>query len=290
MPCSCGCDHATNVTCQAADYLPFVDASNLQSIVDMGLGIGAQFVGIPHAVYRVTSASNGDVIQPANLIFPNYMAQRSKYRTDNSKDIGLETLDRDDFIYSILGDMSPMLVGDIFVAGPINGKGQTMVNYPDYQINAFCIASLAVLKSRIAGRIDRQIQVYRPSTVPDAGGSIDMTLANCDQLVCVNGSFVLQDRVNFPDAVASKIPVGFQNTKRARAQIVSQTPNMPQIVSYACYVMPLPQATNLDGFAFREGDRIIDQDGSEYVVSNAYRQDTGFAGSQLTLDRYIAQS
>jgi hypothetical protein len=297
-----GCDDDTrvNITCNPAAYPVTGGYATLQNIADGVLGIGATIVGIPYQVYRVTSASNGDVIQPGNLIFTAFPCQRQKYRTDVPADIGLETLDKDNFIYSLTGDMRPILVGDIFVqADPVYGPGYTSTVYATQQFNGYCIASLAPLKSRIAGRVDRLVQVYRKPLTANAAGYYDKTLSACDQLVCTAGLFQLQPRLLYPDAVASLIPCGFQEDKRSKGTIIEnagQLPSMPPRTSWNAYVMPLPGGEYFPapppgpgGFIFRQDDILVDQDGGRYVVTNNYRQDTGFVGAQLTLDLYVGQ-
>jgi hypothetical protein len=111
----------------------------------------------------------------------------------------------------------------------------------------------------------------------------------------VAGAFQLQPRISYPGAVASLIPAGFQEDKRSKGMILVDNPDMPPRTSWAAYVMPLPgggyypAGPTGDGFTFREGDSIVDQDGARYIVTNPYRQDTGFVGSQLILERYVGQ-
>lgn len=274
-----GCnDNSDNITCDLTGYPAQGDYTTWENLVNEVSGVGATLVGKPYNVYRITSTSNGDFIQPANLVFSIFI-EREK---DSSSDPGRETLGQGVFWYSLVGDLSLCLVGDVFVQDdPFFGVGHTIITGPTQQFVGLGLSEYDALKLPTAGRLDRNVRVYRPPLGPNSDLQWDNTVPSASALVCTAGAFGLVPYTSSP--VASYVPMGFQLDKKARGNIIVDVPDVPPVTRWQAYVPPLP------GFTFREGDIIVNQEGDRYRVENPYRQDTGVVGSQLTLCRYVGQ-
>lgn len=274
-----GCnDDSTNITCNLTGYPAQGDYTTWENLVNEVSGVGATLVGKPYQVYRITSASNGNFIQPANLVFPNFFLERDK---DDSSDPGRETLGNGVFWYKLLADLTLCQVGDVFIQNdPFFGVGHTIAPFGTEQFVGLGLAEYDALKLPIAGRLDRNIQVYRPPLAPNSDLYWDTTRTSGSALVCVAGQFILIPAIETP--TASLIPAGMQMDKKARGNIIVDTPDVPPITRWSCYVPPLP------GFTFRQGDEIVSQEGRRFKVENEYEQSTGVSGSQLVLTEYVS--
>jgi hypothetical protein len=257
-----------------------VNYVTIQQKIDHGRQIGAQKVGQPYSVYRLGPNSNGNFLDPGNLVASNVPVMRRSVPDTKS----LETAVRQGtHWYELIGSFSPFLVGDVFVqTDPVYGPGATSVDFQTDQINAFCLASHAPIKKSIGGRIDRTVTIYRPQVGPtaDARGPFFMeTLDQAEPLRILNGQCI----IDAPGAKPAQIPAGFMIYYRpyGHDQFAPQTKGMTKPTLWFVYIPPLP------GFIFREGDRIVEPTGERYVVYNPYRQDTGQAGFQLVVEREI---
>lgn len=264
------------------------DYTTFQNLADLGSGIGANFVGQPYDVYRITVS--GNVVQMGNQIFAGYPVQREKLSGKDSQ--GLETtIAQKAFFFSLLGDFSLNKVGDVFIQNdPTYGVGSTIVDFPTLQFAGFFLGIHPVLQKPIAIRLDRFVQIYRPTIEPDVDGYFDQTVNGSLPLIISNGVASLGEAGDLVGA--SLIPAGFMPDKRSGQSVISDyTKNMPPKTNWSIALPPIP-VSSTDGNAFfsiREGDRIISQEGDRYVVINPMRQDVGLVGYQLTAEREIAQ-
>lgn len=252
------------------------DYASIQERIDHGRGVGANHIGQPYSVYRISSTSSGDVISASNLIQENFNAYRREFEDEDGS---LETSFKiSTYWYELMADASTLLVGDILIqTDNVYGAGSTLVNYATDQFDGVCMVNHAPLKKIIGARLDRNATFYRPATVPLPSGDMDSTLNSASPLVLSNGTF------SFGTAgqTASKIPVGFMPDMKETGRIFTQTPNMIGNTNWICYVIPLP------GVVLREGDRMVTDRGSRYVVVNPYRQEAGVVGSQFVVRREV---
>lgn len=256
-----------------------MDYIKLQYLQNKGWGKGAAHVGQPFSAYRVGASSSGNVIQAGNQLTAALPVYRTKlkpgdpaFETDNTQGT---------YWFSIEANLTGYQVGDVFVLNDsVYGAGYTSVNYETNEFEAFCLAGLRPGYTAIGARIDRNITVLRPNDSPDSTGYFKATLDNALPVVLNNGQFSIGD----VGAKAAQIPAGFMPIPRPHGgAIFDATPNIPPHTLWRMYVIPLP------GFTFREGDRIVGPDESRYVVLNPYRQEAGLVGSQLIIEREIAQ-
>jgi hypothetical protein len=256
-----------------------MDYAGIQNKLNYGRGKEAKVLGPPFNVYRLNSSSTGAVIAPSNKIATNISARRKKLKTGDASfetDIGPGT-----YWYEIIADLTQFRVGDVFVLNdPVYGAGFTSVGFDTLEFEAFAMAGERPTTKAVAGRIDRNITVFRPNFGPDSGGYGKQTLDNDFPIVLNTGTFSLGAVGDTP----AQIPAGFMALARpSGGPMFPETPNMTEHTQWRCYVPPLP------GFTFREGDRIIAPDESRYVVVHPYRQEAGLVGSQLLMRREVAQ-
>ena len=273
-----------NITGDLASVPSGTDYTTLQSLADFGSGVGAQIIGQPYNIFRISQS--GDVLQPGNQIFANYPVQRQKLTATDSQ--GLETsTTQKTFFFSILGDFSNSIVGDCFILNdPVYGVGATIVPFPTLQFIGFFLAIHPVLQKPIGARIDRLVQIYRPAILPDINGYMNTTLQGASPLMLINGL----SQLGTPLQSASFIPAGFQPNRRGTGQITEKyTSDIPQHTNWSICLPPLPVASDLGSFfSIREGDIIVSEEGDRYRVIDPYRQDVGSIGYQLIAEREIA--
>ncbi len=251
--------------------------AGVQAHIDRGRGIAALHVGQPYDVYRI--AANGAV---------NYLDALNKIasvpvlrRLIGGTKAGLEASPLIQLLFEVVGDMSHFELGDVFIQNdPAYGAGATSVTYETEQFNGFVLASHVPVKKSLGGRVNYLGTVARPNAGVDANNYYSADPCAGDVLSLVDGVFAL----GVADAPAAAIPVGVETEKRIRGDLFNDIPTTTREVFFVMYVPPLP------GFTFREGDYVILQDGSRYVVQNPYEQQAGFVGSQLVVQREAPQS
>ena len=244
-----------------------------------GRGHAARAIGVPYNLYRVTAASSGDFVTSGNLYAPNYYILRRVLKGGGSFETttAFKTL-----WYEVVADSTAFLVGDVAVQNdPIYGQGDTIVEYPTQQFDALCIAfNPPIGKKVLAARVDRLATIYRPSQTPTSGSTpyFDTTLDNAIPLVLTAGVFAFQA------GTAANIPIGVMPTPRipGDSQFKPGVPGMVGVPDFFIYVPPL------NGVVLMEGDRIVDADGSRYVVHTPWIQQAGVSGNQLGCKREIA--
>jgi hypothetical protein len=138
----------------------------------------------------------------------------------------------------------------------------------------------------VLARVNMRGQIFRPNQTPTPFADNSQYWAQAhDQdvpLVLQNGTFSF----GAPGAAASFVPVGVGSLARpyARPGILPETPGVAPISWYYIYLPPLP------GYAPTEGDAVILEDGSRYLVTNPYNQQSSVVGSLLIAERLISQT
>ena len=278
---------------------------SIQKKIDRGRGIAGRVLGQPYNVYRIGQNAALNLIDPFNRVTTNFPVLR---RRISAKD-QIEAPERmGTLFFELVANADQYLVGDVFVQNDqVYGTGDTSVDFSTNQLNAFCLAFHAPIKKTLGARLDKQVQFYRPSRAPatraDGTQHWVNTQENMLPLVLFNGVLSLgaapnQDSLGFsgsipyqlggsaPSATAALIPVGFQTAPNMRGGLYKKIPGDVGTQHWYCYVPPLPDGPT-GSFRFVEGDRIVDQDGARYAVRHPYRQDTGFSGSMLVIEREV---
>jgi hypothetical protein len=257
--------------------------AQVQSKIDKGRGKAAIRVGSPYSIYRIQANGAVQYLDPLNVIATNIHVLRRVIKGGPA----LESPTRmGTLYYEVVGDFTKYLVGDVFVStDPFYLAGDTQVSYPTLQISAFALASHAPVKKSLGARVDRLVQIFRPDTAPDLtktavpGYWEAYTIGSTLPLVLTNGTFAFGAQAQ----TACFIPVGLQSSDRVTGRLLEDVPGMPGKTRWFAYV------PSLHGFSFREGDILLMQDGSRYIVFHPYAQETGLVGSQLVLERVLAQ-
>lgn len=244
-----------------------------------GRGHAARAIGVPYNFYRVTSSSTGDFITLANQFLTGFYGLRRVLKGGGSFETttAFKTL-----WYEFVIDSTDLLIGDVAVqADTVYGTGDTVVEYPTQQFDALCIAFNPPIGKKVLGaRVDRLATIYRPSQTPTSGSVpyFDNTLDAAVPLVLTAGVFAFQA------GSAANIPIGVMPTPRIHgdSQFKPGVPGMVGVPDFFIYVPPL------NGINIIEGDRIVDADGSRYVVHTPWIQQAGVSGNQLGCKREIA--
>ena len=266
-----------------------VNYASIARHIDKGLGKAANKLGQPFNGYRIESGNSGDFPSGWTQISGDFSLFRRRI-TDAKLEMGMQ---KATLWFNIIGNMSPYLLGDVFVQndppyvpGVSYGAGATSIP-GTAELNAMCLAWHAPVDKRIGARIDRRVQIYRPSSAPgtttDGGQSISywkQTHDNDLPLILTSGTYAFGSN----GATASWVPAGISSQHR-QSEVLFQpgVPGMIKPAKWFFYVPPLP------GYTAREGDALIDENGARYVVLSPYEQQTGVVGNQFICDRKISQ-
>ena len=283
---------------------------HIQRQIDRGRGKAARALGGPFNVYRVSGTAATNFIDSLNLVSSNYLVYHVQ-RSSSGFRGSYEGINVGAPLFDIIGDMGPFMVGDVFVDSdspyvPFNGAvtsdnsagtadsgiitsdtsasgygaGATSVNFPTLEVYGFCLGFHGPIKKSIGARLDRLAQIYRMPTGADPNGYWSASKNASLPVVLSSGQF----SVGTVSQTAALIPVGLAARPRWKSDLIKSIPTSTGELEYYCYVPPL------QGFAFKEGDRIALQDGSRYVVQLPWEQQVGFAGSQLAVQREVMQT
>ncbi len=264
-----------------------VNYARIQHKIDKGLGIAGRHLGPPYSAYRIAATSSGDFPGGWSQVGTSVpvFVRRTTDSTFQSALLASGTLWLD-----IIGNMEPFLLGDVFtlsdapyVPRKSYGQGATSVaNVNRY--SGFGLAWHAPVDEPVGGRIDVRVQIFRPTGPPDTNltdktgvwrGTTNVALP----LVLSNGTYSFVDP--YSGQQPSYVPAGVSSTDRPpRGHLVAPvTPGDMQVARYFLYLPPLP------GYTPTEGDRIVQESGQRYVVTNPYNQLTGVVGNQIGVDR-----
>lgn len=239
-------------------------------------GIVAEATGQPFDVYRIDSESQLGWFREDNKIASGVVVYHEVTRNEKPP---LESERRQGIIwYRVVADFSAFRLGDVFrLNNPCYSEGQMIVEGSKEYIG-FCLASKP-LKNRFGGRLHTTMKVYRPKQTADSRYAQPMGKGQADPLILVDGRFCLGGTDDTP----CDIPVGL-SAMRPYGDRAIDVPSMPRKMLYGAYTPPL------FGFQFREGDRVVDENGNRYVVLVPYGQDSGAIGYQLCLEREVSSS
>ncbi len=266
-----------------------VNYAKIQHHIDKGLGLAAKKLGPPFEVYRIGATSTGDFPDAWDVVATNYPLFRRRI-SDRKLESGL--IGGSMVWYDIISNMEPFLLGDVFVSqdpdydpGQSYGRGATST--PDsIEMNALSLAWHAPVRKPTGARITIRARIYRPAAAPailgDGSHYWKETLDNDSPLVLTDGVYDW----GTPGTQGSLIPVGISSSERLLRGYMfpPQIPGSMTIPRYFAYVPPLP------GYAPIEGDAIVLEDDTRYLVSHPFNQTVGLVGSQLALERTASQA
>ena len=242
--------------------------------IDRGRGIAAQHLGVPFDVYRLNYNSAQNYLDNANLIWSNY----NVFRRQKELPGVIEGTKVKSLIWDVIADMSPFLLGDIFIqVDPVYGVGSTQVRFPSNQILSFCLAMHAPVKKAVGVFLDRVGRVYRPIAGTDASGYLSGDFSNSQPLQLTLGQFTLGTTGSTP----TLIPMGVNVSERWRGDIYKGVPATTGIAVWYLYLPPLP------GFTIKEGDWVQEPDGALYLVQAPLEEQTGFVGNMMACTRQL---
>lgn len=269
-----------------------VNYARIQHKIDKGLGIAGRHLGPGYTATRVDVNASGDFPSGWSVIaskVPVFLR-----RTSDSK-IFSSLLASGTMWFDVIGNMERFLLGDVFqladapyAPGRSFGVGATSVAGA-LQFNGFGLAWHAPVDEPVGARLDRRLRIVRPQGPADTnlatgGQTWRATTYASAPLVLTDGVFSFEDPYSGQEP--SWVPGGFASTDRPpRGRLLSPptTPGDMSIPRYFVYLPPLP------GYVPKEGDRIIEESGARYIVTNAYRQTAGVVGAQLGVERRIGE-
>lgn len=240
-------------------------------------GVLALQVGIPMNVYRITSSSNGDWIQPNNLFASNIRVDRQPMKKG---DKGFESAKNlDTFWYELMADCTPFLVGDVFVSNDtVLNQGSVVTTFPNHEFIGLCLAENMPTRAPIAARINTTAQLYTPALVPNRQSYYDSTLPNKMPIICMDGQFQALNN----GQIASFIPIAFMPARAAGNIYHQPTANVTQQERRLIYTPPL------NGYRVIPGDEFVLPTGARYVVVGNYSQDSGTSGGQFLVEKVVS--
>jgi hypothetical protein len=259
------------------------DYTTIMAHIDRGRGIAATHLGPPFDVYRVQYNAALNMLDPANLVAEGVPVFR---RTRQSSDM-IEGTHGKAIIWEVIGDMSPYILGDLFLQqDKVYGVGATIVPFPTQQFICFCLAFHGPVKKSVGVFLNRFVNISRNLSGADTNGYLSGDSNATVPLILVNGQFQLGTAGQTP----TNVPVGVDISERWRAELFRDIPaSIGQGVRYI-YVPPLP------GFDFKEGDWLHTSaqppfgSGAIYRVNTLFEQQTGFVGNLLSVTRNIPQA
>jgi hypothetical protein len=197
--------------------------------------------------------------------------------------------------YDIVANMSPFLVGDVFMQNDPNyvngisyGPGATSIVGTNIEFNGMCLAWHPPENKAVGARLDRRVQIFRPSNTPAtvtgvAGAAYwKETHDNDAPLILTGGVYAFGSA---GASGASFVPAGAMSAIRQHEWIMQ--PVVPGAIKEAKWFFYLPP---LPGYMPAEGDALIDENGARYVISVPFEQKTGVSGYQFVCDRKIASN
>lgn len=266
--------------------------ASIQHHIDKGRGIAAKHLGPPFSAYRVEAGNSGDWPSGWTLVSPSFPLFRRRFQSESKAEISIKAVAQ---WYELIGNMEPFVLGDVFlqidpayVPRVSYGAGATAVSFTTVQFNGICLAWHPPVNKSLGARLDRRAQIYRPSADPAlllADNTLywKSTFENDQPLVLTNGVFAFGPPGS---GSGSFVPIGLISQHRnTNALFTPQTPGVTDLKPsrWMAYVPPLP------GWSATEGDAIVCEDGSRFVISSPYAQEAGVVGNQLLIERKISQ-
>lgn len=262
-------------------------SSIFQSMVDKALGNLGAAIGKDHAVYRIGPKSSGDFPAAWLKLTPRVSIHRNRV---TSRDLESNLMSERTLWYEVIGDMSQFRLGDVFVSseadyqpGLAYGAGATSI--PGTQeIDGFALAWHAHASAPIGARISHPVQIYRPELSPamqtDGSKRWAETHETDMPLILSNGVYSW----GAPGGTASIVPAGLGSNDREYRGGAFQ-PDDTGILPMGRFYVYLPI---LPGYDPAEGDAVITEDDTRFVMTSPYTQRTGVVGHQATIERQIS--
>ena len=254
----------------------------IQDQIDQGRQQAADELGPPYDVYRPRNQdATGKLLTTANKIFSsiNVLAKVAyggamRQALESEKNQGIIWMD-------IIADMSPFLVGDVFVLNdPVYGAGYSSVNFANPEFKGFALADHSPIKKALGGRLNCCVTIFRPSTGPGYDGQNDRTKRSGLPVVLKNGIYSV---ASVSTAAPAQLPAGLMSLGRSYGdRAFDAVPAAQRKSGWELY------APGMNGFNIREGDKVYGPDGARYVVVIPYTQNVGATGSQWFLEREAA--
>lgn len=269
-----------------------VSYASIQHKIDKGIGIAARKLGPPYSAYRVTDSSNGDFPGGWTQVTASFPLFTRRITAETKLFLGIKNTAQ---YLDLVGDMEPYLLGDVFLLidppydpGVSYGAGATSIPGTE-EINAAVLAWHVPVRVPVGARLDHLARITRPSSSPATVSTVTEAnywktqLSNDQPLVLAGGTYSFGSPQD-DETAGSLVPVGFYGqNRRGEAIFRPDVPGMPRLAYWFVYVPPLP------GYEPTEGDAILLEDGSRYVVMSPFTEETGVVGHMLIVDRKVSQ-
>ena len=254
-----------------------VSRVKVQAKIQKGRGKAAQKIGVPYDVYRVGPAAAGDFLDVPNRINQNVFAIVRRLNTRN-----VQTPLRSRIYWlELISNLTTFRVGDLFInVDPVFNLGKTQVDYLTSQLDGFVIANDQTVGRAIGVLINDQVSIFRCDDTADPSGNWSPDRTNALPVTLAAGAFAFGALADTPALIPCQLFPEVPSGDRA----FDDVPSMIRRSTWSCYIPPLPP-----GFSIREGDRIIRQTGERYIVMMVHNQEQLTSGSQLVLEREVAQ-
>ncbi len=254
----------------AARELPYLrQYAAIQNIIDYGRGLAANVVGQPGTLYRLTSASNGDVLSSANAVYNNFpLLRRVVSSADSVESRGVEEA----LLFELVCDLNLVTVGDIWIqTDPRYGVGAEIAAYSTNEFIGIAVAMHAVMRKAIGIQLHRTASVYRMMRGVDLNGYAQAFQQQASSLQIVNGSAVFVS-----SGVPAAIPIGMApRTGGFEGPIHPKIESLPEAPQYHIYVPPI------GGYAPIEGDILQLVGGARFSVMSSWHMDVGLLGNMV---------
>ena len=244
--------------------------ASIDNALRRAFGQGVKAMASTYSVYRLgglggqnTPNEAASVIDPLNLIYPNYQARIAAPNTPRNL---LEVEPIYKMIYLGFCDTRPLQIGDILVE---NGPNTT--DSPDGRI--FTLADVQPMLPPQFPRVEILANLTRPSASSDdvtLGKGVYQGISKLDSQICVLASGMY----SFATAgISSTIPIGLQPYTRMGPSQESKYPSATRRTQYFIYCPLLP------GVEILTGDEFTDQNGNRYIVESISTLTTGLQGT-----------
>lgn len=250
---------------------------SITRILQNAYGVASVHIGIPMNVYRITPESNGDYIQPQNLIAQGIRVDRQPMSKTNKGFEGTKELNN--FWYEIMANCNPFQIGDIFVSTDcVLNKGWVVTPYKSDEFIGLCLSENMPTRAPICARINTTAQLFTANCLPTSSGYFDGTNPNRQPIALQNGKFQPANA----GQRAANIPIGVMTYRSYGGDIYGvPTPNMPPLEKRLVFIPALP------GYQPVASDELIFKDGSRYVLDSNYHQDVGAVGGLYVARKFV---
>jgi hypothetical protein len=250
------------------------DLKQIDLAIQAGRGAAASVLGQTYDVYRLSSASNGSILDGEPVI-TGYQGRLR--RITDRKAIEADPLEL--IVAEFTLSNVDLELGDILVETGYESDG-----------GRWCFAQARPTRESLFVRCEELVQIYRPRVgnlvptgTPNAATPgapfVSSTFASSD--VSTRESLSLTDGVyNFspPNIAAADIPIGIQMTARAGGTRANALPSSSATARFVGYIPPLP------GITINSDDVLYLDDDHSYIVNSALQEAPGFQGTVMVLE------